>query len=639
MALDECNETGGREVFLGNISSCDITVLGARDTIIQPVYIPDVSITPDKNVVVDYTPVVKNNNIQFKTGIDCQISQSNSNEILIDKLPSNDIVIELFSLRGGLQEAPKTGQLYGRKDGQWIVIPPSKSCTCPSPPTIEPPVCGGSTAALFVTDVTNSGSGLVANKVYLPGTVPANQIVTEALTDDNTVTIHFMAEGGSTYSPTITVDGIQCTNLQQYSNDRRLFFGSVDIIVDESRVVSLQSSENSEADVRINRAEAPPEILTLLIGSPPGSQTAVKAGDTVTISGTTEDSATQIKLDNYGACNGTDWLPVSNGSFLFQATVSSLSGLRTVRATVRNSIGSAGQTKESDNNILLDQQYPEFTFNSILYPTGQSAFKGNESGQIDVEVLHSSSVVYSSPTGEFNISLPNTYEQVKIINFTNTGGYNDSHNNYRINAYKAANGSSSIFNHVIHVADKAPVLSISQSVNRLQSSPTGRNYLIQANSDQILTSPPSLNIPVSGVWVGNFTGFEKHFTCHIKITDGDASGTAPYALVSNVYNEAGMPASITGNQSVGGFIQRDIDLPPFADQVTLDARVTDIQKLVMSWSFKAGMVFQPIGTPAPVVSGWTIDAVNQDTTEIIILDSSAANASSQTSTITIMETV
>ena len=100
-----------------------------------------------------------------------------------------------------------------------------------------------------------------------------------------------------------------------------------------------------------------------------------------------------------------------------------------------------------------------------------------------------------------------------------------------------------------------------------------------------------------------------------------------------------MPASITGSQSVGGFIQRDIDLPPFADQVTLDARVTDIQKLVMSWSFKAGMVFQPIGTPAPVVGGWTIDAVNQDTTEIIILDSSAANASSQTSTITIMETV
>jgi hypothetical protein len=90
---------------------------------------------------------------------------------------------------------------------------------------------------------------------------------------------------------------------------------------------------------------------------------------------------------------------------------------------------------------------------------------------------------------------------------------------------------------------------------------------------------------------------------------------------------------------VGGFVSRDLILDPFATTTDLDTRVVDTSKLVMTWSFKPNMIFQAIGTSPPVVNGWTIDALNIDPTEVEILDTSAANASSQASTITIEETV
>jgi len=71
----------------------------------------------------------------------------------------------------------------------------------------------------------------------------------------------------------------------------------------------------------------------------------------------------------------------------------------------------------------------------------------------------------------------------------------------------------------------------------------------------------------------------------------------------------------------------------------LNTEITDINNISFTWSFKNGMAYYPIGTSPPVVGGWTINAFSVNPTDIIILDTQAANASSQESTITISEGV
>jgi hypothetical protein len=45
---------------------------------------------------------------------------------------------------------------------------------------------------IYVTNVTSGG--IVSDKLYLSNTVPSNYIITEATSDNPTVTIHFIAE-------------------------------------------------------------------------------------------------------------------------------------------------------------------------------------------------------------------------------------------------------------------------------------------------------------------------------------------------------------------------------------------------------------------------------------------------------------
>lgn len=497
---------------------------------------------------------------------------------------------------------------------------------------------GGASAGLFVTDVDSSGSGIVGSKSYAD-TIPANTVVTEALTDDDTVTIHFLAEGGTTYSPTITVDGIICSNIVQSSGDVRLFRGSVDTVVTETRVVSLSSDSGTTTSVLINRAAAPPEILTCLIGDYPVGQTAVKANDTVIVSGTVEGTATHVRINGGIAFNAGSWVEVIGGSFSITAIVTANSGDQTCTVVAKNDIGSEGGTFESENSIVLDQTFPSFTLIGTNYPLGQSAFKGNEIGTQSVTVNNADGIFYSSPNGDFDITATDVYQEAKDIQCANPGHYNDSAINYRIAATRSANGSSATYNRIIEVADLAPIVVVTQPYARLRSSAAGVNYTIAASSNQNLASAPSLTVPVSGEFLSSFSGSGKYYTASIRMVDGDIAGSGAWVFASIPTNNAGIAATISGDQVVGGFTSRELTLAAFATETNLTAIVSDPSKLVLVWSFKVGMSYQVIGTAAPVVLGWTVDATGVTPTAIIILDTAAAGSSSQASTLTIEEVV
>lgn len=490
--------------------------------------------------------------------------------------------------------------------------------------------------SLFIIDVTSDN--IVSNKTYVSNTIPENSVIESCVVDGN-ATIYFIAESGSSFSPIVTLEDVPCDNLQQFSDDRRLFYGSFTVLIDENKDITLISGDSS-ASVTITKAPAGPEILTAIIGSYPGSQTEAKEDDVVSITGTVNESATHIRMIDFEGFKSSDWIELTgDGTFSISGTISEENGVKLAKLEAKNQYGVIGSEKNSDNTILLNQTIPTFIDNGITYPATQGAFKLSEIGYKDTQVLNYDSILYSSPSGDFSIANASIYEQNKEITCLNPGTYNDSVINFKIEAHKESNDTTAIFEIVVYVADIAPIVSVSQSTSRLRSEDT---YTITAISDQALSSVPDISIPISGTWQGvSFvdTGDSKTFVRDILIASADVKGVGAWGFISVPKNLAGIDATIIGNQNVGGFIQLQLSLSPYQNTVQLDEYISDTSKLIMSWDYKDNMIYKPIGTSPPVSLGWTIDAVGVNPTTIIILDTQATSSSSQTTTITIEETV
>ncbi len=471
------------------------------------------------------------------------------------------------------------------------------------------------TGHLFVTDVTSDG--IVSNKSYVPGTIPVNSVLDSCTTDNDTCYIHFMAEGGVLYSPVVTTENgtVFCDDLQQYIDDKRLFYGTLEVQCSYNRTFTLVSSSQCLTEVSITRGDPGPVILSVsFIGGYPGIQTEVKAGDTYDIEVHFDPNGIEpshVILANYGACTGgnfslsgteLDWGTVHKATIT--ATIDSTSNTATalpVRVSSRNVFGTEGNTVDSDstgnidgiNSVLCNDITPSFLHNGTTYPAGQTAFKGTEQGIQDTTVYDHTSVVYSSPTGEIDVSDSLVYEQSKQITCTNPGTYNDSGANFRITAYRYLNGTSSTFSVNIEVADIAPLITVSQPQTRLLSSEQGESYVITATSNQNLAEIPPLAImvPVSGVWEGaSWEGTAKLKTRALLVLDVGQKGTADwYFDVTPPTNGAGIEAAISGEETVGGFTERTLTIDAWTNrEVLIGTTVSDVTKLVCENLSKGG---------------------------------------------------
>jgi len=510
------------------------------------------------------------------------------------------------------------------------------------------------TGYIFVTGVTGAGN---VTESYLAGTVPANAVVESANTDNDSVTISIQCEGGVNWSPAVTIDG-QSVTLSQNGSDHRVFTGSKTITVSESRTVPIVSSTGATTSVDIVRAGAGPAILTAVIGSYPGSQTATKQGDTLSITGTQESEATHIKLDGTDAFSslsgqdGNGWVAVSGTTFNITGVVSNNSGSQSVSLIAKNSLGTEGASHTSSNSITLDQASPVIGSRVVGYPVGQSAFKGTEAGTVTTTVTDFSSIVYSSPHGDFTPSNATMYEAVKTITCTNPGDYNDSSTNFRIVATKASNGTSTTANTTIEVADVAPIVTVTQPQTRLRSGgndgTSAQNYTITATSNQNLAGAPGIATGVGGTWQdAGFTGSGKVWTRTLQIHDDDTKGTGDWSFSSIPTNNAGTNASIVGTQNNGGFVTRDISLDAFANEADMNVDATTYSLVSLQWldqdagyaEIKDVSTQATLNTVAPVVGQWCLTQISPQPNTIRILDTEATNARSTASTIRIQESV
>lgn len=532
------------------------------------------------------------------------------------------------------------------------------------------------TGFLYILNVTpQSGGDNVGSKQYVPGTTPADTVLTECTSDSTDVTIEFLAEGGVNYSPDVTLNSISCSNLAQYGTDRRLFYGSFDVTLTvaegESEEFILESSTDQSTSVTVNLGGAGPEITNITFGSYPGSQTTLKSGDIVDVTATVENEAVSCWIENDKASNSQVNLALqavdSAGAGYRYATgnitISNVTTNSPVDAQASNDIGTTGSVYTS-SNLLIDQDSPVITFNSITYPATQGALKGSEGAIVNVSVSDFTGITYSSPTNELSVPNTTTYEQSKTLTRI-AGSYNDSTDNYQIIATKSSNDTSTTDQFVIVIANIAAELSISLPAARLRTGSTGYSnvalttsastaeHTITINSNQQLASVPTLADPDSdkGVWInGAFVnaGGMISFTNDLEVDDNSTRGTHNWGSISGT-NLSGFTTTVitgTDNYEIGGFVARYYELVLGNNSLSGNVEATNYTDVTLDWQYKDGSGQVKaltrnavINENPPVTNSWTIDTINSNPTSFIILDTAATEAQTVNTAVLVEEEV
>jgi hypothetical protein len=458
---------------------------------------------------------------------------------------------------------------------------------------------------LFITNVTPTASGLVGTKVYVAGTVPADAVISEATSDTQAVRVTFFAEGGATfYSPTVTVDtdpgpGVAGI-ITEHSTDKRSYTGYADVIVTADREITVTADTGASASVMVHRAAAAPDVQSMVIGSYPGSQTAAKQNDVMTVTGTVANTASLVELiGGTGAVKAGTYTTATTGgtlgatdsggagfrSFTIQFSVSGLSGSQTATAKAKNAFGSYGSNFASTNSITLDQVFPTIGSFTVTYPASQSALKGSETASITSTVLNYTSVSYTS-SADLSVANPTTYASPKVV--TRVGGtYSYGVNNYTITADKASNGSQTVSSTSVAIANVAPTVafSITGSPTRLISSAVGQAYTVNLVANQRLLNAPTVTA-TSGTLTA-FTGSGTTWTATLTVDDTDPVGAHSFAVTSitNLANTNYTSVTTTGqNYTVGGFVTRDVTVGALERVVDLGVMITDPTKVTVKYT-------------------------------------------------------
>lgn len=454
---------------------------------------------------------------------------------------------------------------------------------------------------LFFLNVAPTSAGNVGDKQYVQGTTPANKVISAATTDNDNVTVTLFAEGGSSfYSPTVTIttvpaqaSGPVTAILTEDPSDKRSYTAVANLVISEDTVVTASSTTNATTTCTIVRAAAGPIIDALTFGSLPGSQTELKAGDTITVTGRVQNAATYAEIIAGGAAASLTSMVVgvadsfSTGYKTITATITvgSGTGTQTVQARARNTLGTYGNTFATTNNVTLNQTYPTIGARTITYPNGQQGIKNGESATIAATVTNFNTISYTA--SNMSVANPTTYASSKTATRTN-GTYSFGTNNYTISATRTANGATTTASSPVTIANSAPAATIAITGNpsRLQSSSTGIDYVVTITADQRLLSAPSL-VASSGTWQGaGWTGSGTTWTRTLRIADTDPKGAQTFSGLSltGLAGVGGSTITSGSNYTVGGFTTRTITFPAFARLAPIGTSVVDITKVTASYT-------------------------------------------------------
>lgn len=502
-----------------------------------------------------------------------------------------------------------------------------------------------------ITDIVPTASGIVGLKTYEPDTVPANAVIQTAVANTANVRVHFEAEAerGQLFKLSATVNGVPAV-LSRLPNGS--IGGYADLTLDGDILeheITVETSAGGLDICELNLLIGGPVVQSLVIGTLPNSQTAIKAGDVVPFTGAVRNDAQSMAVVAYGAAaSGSivvgDEDSASAGYRTFAGTfvASSASGNQSLRVNGTNILGTVGDNFDSAV-IPMDQVAPTIATISVSYPVTQSAIKDNESATITAAVTGASSVAYSSAAG-LSIADPSVYAASKTVTRTDeTIGYQNSGTNVTITAYKASNGTQAVRTGLVRVADAAPTAAISISGNptRLRS---GQTYTVTVTPSQALAGAPSSLQASAGTFIGGWTPSGNNYTIQFQIGDSDANGAQVFSnlQITGLAGVQGNAITAGAAFTIGGLAVRDIVFPQLQRFAPIGKSIVDIAKTRAYYKGADQLALQ--NSTANVVKGYTIvdSDGNYSPTGDHLMISDVAFAGSNTSgtlTLTIEELV
>ncbi len=456
----------------------------------------------------------------------------------------------------------------------------------------------GDTLRVFV----QAGSqGFVAITDIAP-TNPSDNVGTKVKTDDNNVlqscissttaiTVSVLAVTGSTFKPTVDVNGTQAVLTRNAGTD--VWQGTAAITLTGASPYTVTATHGQGAvDTATVTIEAAPVISSLVFDneySQGVGQTEHAANQTLdlVISSATPFVALEVIDDSSTATLAYTETFAATTNKTIQVTVANRGNTPTAypaKVRIRNANGTWSAVTATSNTIILNNSQPVITFNSISYPASQQAIKsGDPATTVNVTETNVDTVSYTST--ELTVANPTTMGN-KTVTYL-SGGYNISTDNLTVVATKTSNATTATFSTVVWIANTAPTITVTTPAARLRSGVTPQNHTISINSNQRTLATPTLNASVgtfSGSWVTANNGLT--WTRSLAIADSDTKGSANFSGLS-ITNLAGIEVTAISSgdsYTVGGFTQRTLIFPLWdANQireVAIGTDVVDVTKLV-----------------------------------------------------------
>jgi len=531
----------------------------------------------------------------------------------------------------------------------------------------------GINGGVFITDVVANGDGNISQKV----TSSQGIVLDSFVTDISTITVSIKAITGNTnFVPDVLLETEPITLTGTGTNV--IFDGDINIDISDMPDINklTVTHEDGASHFATIGYDTKPIILdaSIALGEDyPGIQTEIKSGQTIDITFSTDVSVDEVTINKYGltanAASPTIFPLTSGKIHTITLTVANNGSYTALEhffgfsLTVKKSNPSLSVslpwisdiTPDVDlvNVLNVNNLTPTISIGAPTYPAGQQALKDTESSTISNAINYYDALVYSSPNGDLGIGTPTVYQpSLNVTRLLGTSGYNINTYNLRIEASRIANNTTASDEIVVYIADTIATMNVvSQPTRFISYGNDGTTFgqiatnqkTVTINSDQLLLDPPSLatDILTTATWEDSstFSGGGTSFTNSMRVLDDALKGTFNYSSPIG-YNLANIPVNFTPfNYTIGGFVSRTVTKQGFVSDTSIGVPVTTFTKLNtdLNWSGGAADSRQPIGTLPIVSRGWSIDALSQPVTTIIILDTPALNSSTTPTTVTISE--
>jgi hypothetical protein len=426
-------------------------------------------------------------------------------------------------------------------------------------------------------------SGFVGRKVFEPNTVPPNVDIISAWTTTSSIRIHVLAEGGSdSYSPTVSVNNIPCTNLSEHPTDRRLFIGHVDLdVLVESDIVAASSTGATDS-VHIFLSSEGPSILSVTLTYPTG-QTKLKNNDIVKLRAVVENPAQFLEIvsgpvsidDSSISVSTVDEYSTGFKYIDVDLIINGPDGIQSFIIRALDDIRSPGLNYISSNSLTIDNVNISISPITVTYPDGQLALKSIEEAIVTSTAYNFESIQY---TGfGLTITNPNDYNYSKRVYSSQLFTYQNLL--YVITARKSSNDMSLARSTYILVCNVPPVCTskIDNNPARLR---LGETYEVRFEFDkQILPNNFSISISDNAEFLTDPLYVNSLIVTRLfKLKSLDLNPVIFSNLVA--YGESKLLATLNYDQFVtGGFVSRIIDIAPFANTASIGVSVDNISRV------------------------------------------------------------